>query len=448
MKDSWAEQSKSWRDYQRRLKRASRKGYLRSRLPLLGFYGAAAFTLLAALFVSGSWIFAHLSLDPPKPEQEAEAAHQARDRLLHEDLSSLLRPAQLKGPEVMGGKYAVEAEGGILTVETGLDQSFQAYILNLLSRSLTHKAAVTAIDPTDGRVLAMASWAGSEGGASENLCLKAEYPAASLFKMVAAAAAIEAKGFEPGSPLHYRGRRYTLYKSQLEEAIGGRYTHEISFKRAFSSSINPVFGRIGIYHLGKELLGRYADKFLFNASIPLELPLQPSRIEVPDDPFGLAEIASGFNKRTLISPVHACLMTAAVANGGVMMRPWVVGRVVDATGKELYRAEPAPLAQPIREETALEMRGLMQATVEQGTCRKAFAPLLRKKSFAGMELGAKTGTINDKEDRYKFDWVSAYALPEDGRAPVVITVLAVHGKKLGIRAKDLARYILEHRYSS
>ncbi|MFP4037746.1 MAG: penicillin-binding transpeptidase domain-containing protein [Desulfobacteraceae bacterium] len=450
MRASEAEQSKGWREYQRHLKRASRKRYLRARLPLLGLYGAAGFILVGAVFLSCSWIFAHLNVSGSSQPQEGEvqAAGQARDMLLHEELCDLLEPIASEFPPAQGGGYALEAEGGVLMAETCLDQRFQAYILDLLSRSLTRRAAVAAVNPVDGRVVAMASWEDGELECAGNLCLKAEFPGASLIKTVVAAAAIEARGLGPSSAIYYRGQRYTLYRSQLEKCAGEPYTHKISFERAFSKSINPVFGKIGIYELGKDLLEQYAEKFLFNTPIPMEVPLEPSSILVPEDPFGLAEIASGFNRRTLISPMHASLITAAIANGGKMMRPWLVQRVVDATGRELYHAEPQSLACSIEEETAFQIRELMQATVKQGTCREALGPLLWKRSFQGIELGAKTGTINDRRDEHKIDWVSVYALPSDGRDPLSLTVLSVHGEKLGIRSKDLARYILEYRYSS
>ena len=437
--------TENWREYQRRLQSISRRRYLRSRLPLLGLYGVLLFSLIAAIVLSGPWIFAHLSPKPSPPGQKTVARDEGPERLLRQDLPGLfgpLRPGRLGDVTA----FTLDAGGETLRVETTLDAGLQSYIESLLGRSLTHQAAVVALDPVDGRILAMASYSGEEGGSPENLCLKGSYPAASLIKIVAAAAAIEARGFTPDKQLTYQGRRYTLYKKQLEQVKKGRYTNEISFRNAFSCSINPVFGKIGIYHLGEPVLKQYAAKFLFNAAIPLELPLEPSRIDVPSDDFGLAEIASGFNKRTLISPIHACLIAATVANDGVMMTPWMIRRIQDAGGREIYLADIEPLAEPITASTATLMKELMQDTVEHGTCRRTFRTLTKKKAFQEVDIGAKTGTINDPQDRYKFDWLSAYVLPRDGRRPLCLTVLAVHGKKLGIRAKNLARYILEHRY--
>jgi peptidoglycan glycosyltransferase len=142
------------------------------------------------------------------------------------------------------------------------------------------------------------------------------------------------------------------------------------------------------------------------------------------------------------------LITAAVANHGVIIEPWLVRRIQDESGAILYRARFSRLGRPIEEGTAKQLKILMKETVVYGTCRKAFLPLRRKKQFKDIELGAKTGTINDLNDRYKYDWVTAYALPKDESRGVCVTILAIHGKKLGIRAADMARYIIRHHFLS
>jgi len=447
MKYSKSANENSWREYQRRLKRISRRRYLRSRLPVLGLYSVLMCALLVCIVLSGSWLFAHLKVQPETGPLEIAPEEAKPEPIERRQLPALLGSFPLEASAGREG-LTIHAKDRELHVETTLDEGLQAYVEDLLGRSLTHRAAVVALNPVDGRILALASYASPESGVTENLCIKADYPAASLFKIVAASAAIESKHFRPERTLTYQGRRYTLYKKQLRQTKKDRYTHEISFKSAFSSSINPVFGKIGIYHLGQELLQQYAERFLFNAPIPLELPLAQSSIEVPSDDFGLAEIASGFNKRTRISPVHAALIAASIANDGTMMTPWVVRRVRDARGTVLYRADIQALATPIATDTARQMQALMRDTVEHGTCRKTFYKLLRKKAFQELEVGAKTGTINDRQDVYKFDWLSAFVLTRDGRSPICMAVLAIHGKKLGIRAKDLARYILEHHFAS
>jgi len=442
------EKSGTWREYQKRLHKHARRKYYLGRLPVLGLYGGACVLVLAIIMYTGTWIFAHLEQKAPRPPEKGEKKAQRPHRLTREEFPILFRDLD-PDLSLLAEGYSLEYRGTRLEVKTSIDPSLQKYISHLLNRSMTYQAAVVALRPDNGQILAMVTYENHGKGGQDNLCVKADFPAASLFKVVSASAVMEAKGFTPETPLSFRGQKHTLYRSQLKEKEHkGRYLRKTTLKNAFSGSINPVFGKIGIYDLGKEIMSEYAERYLFNRPIPFDLPLAVSRIEVPEDDFGLAEIASGFNKRTLISPLHAALMTAGIANEGTIMEPWLVGSVEDASGKVVYRAAPSKLATPVSENTAKKMKVLMAETVTTGTCRTAFRALRRKKAFKQIELGAKTGTINDRGDQFKYDWLVAYALPAQGQGGLSLAVLAVHGEKLGIRAKDLARYILNHHFSS
>ncbi len=431
----------SWRYYQKGLKKEARRRYAANRVMLLFLY-----MILLGFTYTASWKLAHGERSDDKAITTATWENGAPEKLGKQDLPALLKRLNLDVASATQ-HYALDTGGTRLTVEVPLDTGLQKYILDLLRRSHTYQAAVVVLRPKTGQILAMADYKRHSEGEGENLCLKADFPAASLFKIVSAAAAIEARGFTPGKTVAFRGMKHTLYNSQLRQKEG-RYTRTTSFRKAFAGSINPVFGKIGIYDLGREFSAEYADKFLFNQEIPFDLPIGVSSIRIPSDDFGLAEIASGFNKRTRISPVHASLITAAVANHGVIIEPWLVRSIKDESGAVLYRARFSTLGRPIEEDTAKKLKILMKETVTHGTCRKAFLPLRRKKRFKEIELGAKTGTINDPDDQYKYDWVTAYALPKDESRGICVTILAIHGKKLGIRAADLARDIIRRHFVS
>lgn len=434
-------EAESWREYQEGLKRKAWWSTFVNRATLTLIY-----MVLVGMIYTASGIVAHLEWEGEEHSRSGRWENIRPEKFVKKDLPHLLGPLKpLLAP--MTNQYILAKDGARLTVETALDTALQSYVLDLLHRSQTLRASVVIMRPKTGQILVMADYEkqGMENG--ENLSLNAAFPAASLFKIVSAAAAIEARGFTPGSALAFRGMRHTLYNSQLKPGES-RYSRKTSLKRAFSRSINPVFGKIGIYHLGRELMSKYAERFLFNQKIPFDVPVAPSTTQVPEDAFGLAEIASGFNKRTRLSPLHATMITAAVANHGNIIGPWVVRRIKDDSGNVLYRARVSRLGKAIEADTARDLRVLMEDTVTNGTGRKAFLPLRRKKSLKDIELGAKTGTINDHQDRYKYDWVTAYALPKGGDREICITVLAVHGKKLGIRAVDLARYIIKHYFTS
>jgi len=369
----------------------------------------------------------------PLPEREAKKTVPIDPESLNLDPSNL------------SGRFVLERDGVALIVESSLDSGLQDYIVQLLQNSQSLKAAAVVLRPDDGRILAMATYDKDQKGG--DLCLRADFPAASLFKIVSAAAAFEFAGFTPEKKVYFEGRKHTLYKRQLKQRRG-KFTSKISFKRAFASSINPVFGKLGIYSLGQKAMIDSAERFLFNQPIPFDLPVAESFVHVPDDDFGLAEIATGFNKSTTISPLHAALLSSAVVNKGVMMKPWLVKRISQENGEILYQNMPVKMTRSISGNTASKLRILMADTVVHGTCRKSFRKLRRKKAFKNVELGAKTGTINDKTGQFKYDWFTAYVLPPNGAKGICLAVLGVHGKKLGIRANKLGRIIINHYFSS
>jgi peptidoglycan glycosyltransferase len=429
--------NQGWRTYQRSLKRSGRKRSLAKRL-------RACFFCVAGLLLAGFFAFKvtpRISIHsteaslPPKPKA---ALPLKEARFSEQDLCALLSKVDAHGP--FGERVVLSDGGTTFTARTTIDAELQAYVLRLFEQSRTVKAAAAILNPLDGRILALASY--GDNDPSGGICLRAGFPAASLFKIVTSAAALEAAGFTPDKPVSFVGRKHTLYRKQLASGPS-RFATTTTFREAFADSINPVFGKLGIYDLGQETIEQYAGKFLFNQTIPFDLPIEVSALEVPEDPFGIAEITSGFNKRTLISPIHAALMTAAIANDGTMMRPWLVASLIGPSGETVFQGRPSVLASPIDKDTAEKLRILMQDTVKTGTLRKAFRPVRMKRSFRDVELGAKSGTINDKADRYRFDWVTVYAIPKERDKALVVTVLAVHGERIGAKAGEIARRIIE-----
>ncbi len=415
-----------------------------NKLPFFILCSACSILFIVLVCLAGIWFSEYRTqagISPPRSDGKPSGL---RNNIAREDFPDLLNHLILD-PEHAADSFVLKKGEEHLTVKSTIDPAFQKYIFRLLQRSKTQQAAVLVLNSTDGRILAMVSY--DKAGSNRDLCLKAEFPAASLFKIVAAAAAFENAGYWPNKEVYYRGKSHTLYRSQLKQKTG-RYTVKTSFRRAFASSINPVFGKLGIYELGQDVLDNYADKFLFNRQIPFDLPVEMSKIQVPDDHFGLAEVASGFNKETLISPLHAALLASVPANNGVMVAPWLIEHICDESGGFLYQRRPTMLACPINSRAASNLRALMRDTVRYGTCGRSFSRLGRKKAFRSIELGAKTGTINDKSDRFKYDWLAAYAISKDRLKSICVAVLGVHGEKLGIRSNELGRYIIDYYITS
>lgn len=432
-----------WRDYQRKLRRGRRLSHIIGRLPRLFVAACIIFAGASALYLVYSLLPFHLIGTERGPGEKDFETIAEPEITVPDLLPEVLAGMDFFEPSTLDA-VPFELDGFPYLAKTSIDTDLQGYALRLLRSSKTVQAAAVVMRPSDGRVLVMASY--DESGARENLCVRADFPAASIFKVVAAAAALENAGINPESRMSYEGGRYTLYRRQLKEDVGNNAT-VINFRRAFALSINPVFGRVGIYDLGREGLSAYADRFLFKSPIPFDIPLMPSSIEIPDDDFGLAEVASGFNRTTLISPLHAAMISAAIVNDGVIMAPRLLDSVIDGQGEVVHVGESRPLTAVVSPETAKGLRILMRETVISGTGRGSLAKMLRSNVYRGIELGAKTGSINDVTGRFRLDWVTTYAIPEDGRDPIVVAVLGVNGPLMGARAGDMSRLIIARHYS-
>jgi cell division protein FtsI/penicillin-binding protein 2 len=430
----------SWRDYQAKLQRArkanDRKRFLRKNakfvLPVivgcLAIYG----------FISGS--FGSL-FDDAKKVQEPEglekqvevkrgapAASYAKDEIHH--FIDNRHFANLQD-----NFFEIQNNGRRLRVQTSIDPALQNYLSQKLDRKNSSHIGIVAMDPDDGRILSLVGF--NKANPANNPCLDSSFPAASIFKIVTAAAALEKGNLRLDSKLRYNGRKYTLYKSQLKEKRN-KYTNTITLKEAFAKSVNPVFGKLGALYLGKMQLETYAEAFGFNREINFEVLLAPSRTVITDEPYQWAEIACGFNRQTRMSPVHGALISATIFNRGKLIEPTIVERIRDEKGVELYQSRPAVVTQAFAPHTSAAMRELMKTTIRSGTVRGTFRKYRKDKIISRLEIGGKTGTINNKTDDIKYEWFVGYAQDKGGEKTIILSVLVAHQKYIGIRAPQYA----------
>ncbi|MDL1961273.1 MAG: PbpA, partial [Deltaproteobacteria bacterium] len=275
-----------------------------------------------------------------------------------------------------------------------------------------------------------------------NPCVDNRFPAASIFKIVTAAAAIERCNFNPGSTLKYNGRKHTLYKSQLKDRTN-RYTNRITFRDSFAQSVNPVFGKIGALYLGKTVLENYAEAFGFNQNIDFEIPVAPSSIYLSDEPYQWAEVASGFNHKTTLSPIHGALITSAILNQGRLIEPTIVNQITNETGQVIYHSHLITLNQAITPKASNVVNNLMKATIKSGTCRKTFRNYRKDQILSKLNIGGKSGSIDNKAHDARYDWFVGFAEEKDGPKKFVISVIVAHEKYIGTRANQYARMAMK-----
>lgn len=343
----------------------------------------------------------------------------------------------------------LESQSKRLEIEYTIDSELQAFAQQLLQRAQVPYGAFVAIDPNNGQVLAMVSHNASDKSLSDqNLATRATFPAASLFKVITAAGALESKQLSMDSRIPVIGSLHTLYKRNIFKAGGlspesaPRGARLISFQEALAKSVNSAFGKVGIFSLRGPGIRAIGDKFLFDKEIPFELALDKSELVVPTDDFGLAETASGYNRTTTISPLHAALIAAAISNDGRLFEPSVVHRVRELkSNKEVYNFESKEIAQVLPPATAQELKVMMQRTVIDGTSRKSFRGFWKSKRNKDIFVAGKTGTLNGLNPVGHYDWFMGLAELHGKR--IALAALCIHGKYYGIKASYIARRAIE-----
>ncbi|RTZ61155.1 MAG: hypothetical protein DSZ32_02380 [Gammaproteobacteria bacterium] len=329
-----------------------------------------------------------------------------------------------------------------------LDYSFDPVIQttadSLFARYKPDFGAFAAIDPETGRILALSSYI--KGGENlGNLALHGGFPAASVFKTVTAAAALDQHKLKPNSVVPFNGRSTTLYKRQILKHKNNKWTRRPTLTEAYAKSMNPVFARIGIYQIGGATLDRYARKFGFNQDIRSDVSFDTGKTQIdPANDWNIAEAASGFTRTNTLSPLHGAMLAASIVNDGVMMKPFVITRGTAREGMLLYQSQPEQFARPISASTARAMRQLMRQTVKTGTARKSFRRFL--KSHKGLDVGGKTGSLSGTDPKGKTDWFIGYA--ERNGKKIAYASVTVNKEKWTVKSHYVARKVVESWLSS
>lgn len=321
-----------------------------------------------------------------------------------------------------------------------MDFELQQEVIDILKQYASDYASVVALDPASGKILAMASYENGEP-AKVNWATKANFPAASIFKIVTAAAAIEKYKLSPEMEMGYTGSNYKLYKRDLFNE-NERWARSMTFKQAFAKSINIFFGKLALKFMVADDLLTFANKFYFNRDLKSDFPVESGKAQVlSKDPYHVAEVASGFNSMNTLSPVHGAMIAGAVVNDGKMFSPFVVDSFVRADGSAFYKSSSIPLDSPITNQTAQQLRDLMTETVERGTSRKAFRELTHAKKYSIVEAGGKTGSLTGTNPQGKTDWFVGYA--RLGSRMLALSVVSVNRTNWKVKSSYVAQRLIK-----
>ncbi|MEV7500020.1 penicillin-binding transpeptidase domain-containing protein [Streptomyces sp. NPDC093018] len=302
------------------------------------------------------------------------------------------------------------------------------------------KGAVAAVDPSTGRILALvtspsydpaqlsgnaesvaSAWARLNGDPDKpmlNRAVRQTYPPGSTFKVVTAAAALDAgvvtdPDARTDSPDPYRlpGTRTTL----TNEADG---CVDTSLRDAFEWSCNTVFAKLGV-DVGVRDMTATAEAFGFNdGGLRVPFSVAPSTFDSHVDNAQLALSSIGqYNTRA--TPLQMAMVAAAVADDGRLHTPYLVERTTRHDGETLAGSGTHPVRQVMRPYTAAQLKELMTGVVREGTGTRAAIP--------GAIVGGKTGTAQHGVGNtgLPYAWFVSWAQDQDAVEPAVAVAVVV-----------------------
>lgn len=349
----------------------------------------------------------------------------------------------LKGPQVVFTEmphFSAVYHGKVTGVSQTHDYIFYSINAELQKRateivkntSAPH-VAIVAIEPSTGRILAMAGKSISIG----NILTHSGFPAASLFKVVTASAALEKGGISPTTEVNYRGGAHMLDRSNVfPDPLRDRLTSTVT--DAIGKSNNPVFARIALQHLSSGTLQQYANLFGFNGPLGFDINLPVSSAYIPVDEYGLGRTAAGFGAVHL-SPIHAAVMMAGIANKGVLPRPTLVDEIVKKDGSLVFKNKPSNVKRMLKAETSEEVFEMMESTTITGTSRKAFTN--RGVPLLPFRVSGKTGTLRGDNPKGLNNWFIGAAPVENPK--IAIAVIVVNPGTASAKASSIAKTVLE-----
>ncbi|MGH2569191.1 MAG: penicillin-binding transpeptidase domain-containing protein [Bacteroidota bacterium] len=279
-----------------------------------------------------------------------------------------------------------------------IDLAFQAILEEELKRGIAINRAdaglAVMLDPRTGEILALANVPGVNPNeystytpaAAKNRVVTDMFEPGSVFKVVTGSAAYEYKLVEPE---HKFNAEHGTFKVLLP---GGKFrlikdTHEhdlLTFQEAIEVSSNIVMAKVGP-QIGSERFYRQARDFGFGIPTGVDLPGEVrGRLKKPQEWSGTSLQTMAYGYEVGVTPLQLTAAYAAVANRGILMKPYIAKQVKNENGEVLREQEPQAIRRVVSEETARRLTSAFEGVVERGTAKEV--------RIAGVRIAGKTGT--------------------------------------------------------
>lgn len=331
---------------------------------------------------------------------------------------------------------AKDGNGVYLTIDKKI-QTFLEDAMNRVVEEYKPKKIIAVVaDPKTGEILAMGQRPTfhpktREGIADSwhNEVVETSYEPGSTMKIFTLAAAVEEKVFNPNETYQSGSFKVTPNSPTIRDHNGVGWG-PITFLEGVQRSSNVGFAKLASEKLGFDRYREYLTKFGFDQPTGIDLPNEASGQIVYRYP--IDKITTAYGQGSAITPIQQIQAATAVANGGKMMKPYVIDKIVDSsTGKVIKAVEPEVTGTPISAETAKEVREILETVITSpnGTGSRY--------KIEGYDVAGKTGTASISGGKGHLTGQSDYIFSFLGMAPKDDPELVIY---VAVQQPDIESY--------
>lgn len=283
-----------------------------------------------------------------------------------------------------------------LTIDEVIQYVAEKELEEAMNKTRAKAGTVIVLDPQTGALLALAisprfdpnSVAALTPGRWRNRALTDAYEPGSTMKAIVAAAALEENVMKPGTMVFGENGRMTIANTVIHdhEKLGW-----VTFAQVIQKSSNIGAAKTGMA-LGDQRLYRYLQAFGFGQRTEIDLPGEAVGLLRDPKDWGRRSLASiSMGQEIGVTPMQMVSAISVLANGGVLMKPYVVSKVRDAQGQVIKQIDPQVKRRVISPDTARTVTSILEGVVTDGTGTKAAIP--------GFRVAGKTGTAQKIDPR-------------------------------------------------
>lgn len=258
-----------------------------------------------------------------------------------------------------------------------------------------------------------------------NFNVSGTYEPGSVFKTFMACAALEENVVDLNTTFNCTGSiQVANYRMNCHYHPGhGTQT----FTQGLENSCNPFFITVG-QKLGVHNYFKYFEAFGFTEKTGIDLPSEAGSQYYKEEQYGIVELSSAsFGQSNSLTPMQICTGLCAIANGGTLLKPYIVDHIEDANGNTVKKTKTTAVRQVMSEETSKTVCTMMKSVVDNGTGKNGYV--------AGYRVGGKTGTstklAESGEGKTKYIVSFAAIAPADDPQVAMIIIIDEPNQDLG-----------------